>query len=234
MKIHRFIARVERVGNNYFITKPDIVFQMFTVLKLKPGETIIITDGKGKEESFEIKAIKKTQVEVQKKESMKKNTQESTPLHAYVSILKKDNFELAVQKMTELGITDITPVLSDRTVKTGYNKERLEKIITEAIEQSGQSILPILHTELSLIEAIEDATIRHQTVICFDEPEEQKTLDLKNTSTAFFVGPEGGWTPKEIKLFKQNNVQCVSLGNTTLRGETAAIVGTFYLQRLQK
>lgn len=235
MKIHRFIAVVKQEGKNYFIDKPDIVFQMHTVLKLKSGETIIVTDGKGREEKFEIVTIRKTQVEVKKLETVKKDVGNRLPLHAYVAILKKDNFELAVQKMTELGITDITPVLSDRTVKTGYNKERLEKIIAEAVEQSGQSILPILHTEMTLEDAVEDVAIRQYVGLVFDEPDILETPpSLTQKPVSFFIGPEGGWTEKERQFFRENNIYAVSLGNTTLRGETAAIVGTFWIKERQK
>ncbi len=233
MKVHRFISTFQQSADHTSISDPETVFQITNVLKLKPGEEIILTDGHGTETHAQLVVVQKRQVEIAVLES--KQTQDTrSPLHAYISILKKDNLELAVQKITELGITDITPITSDRTIKKNYSAERLEKIMKEAIEQSGQSILPRLHTELSLGEAITEAKKNSDRVVFFDEPNTDKVMDLKYSSVSFFVGPEGGWSPKEIELFHKENLTALSLGNTTLRGETAAIVGTFYLQRLQK
>jgi 16S rRNA (uracil1498-N3)-methyltransferase len=233
MKIHRFISTFKEFADHASITDQETVFQVVNVLKLKPGEEIILSDGSGTDTRARLILVEKRHLEIEVLERTYTKTS-LCELHAYIAILKKDNLELAVQKITELGVTHITPIVSDRTIKKNYNQERLEKIIKEAVEQSGQSRLPRLHSERTLIEALNEAKKNYDVVICFDEPSAEGKIELQNKSIAFFIGPEGGWTPKEIELFKQNNVQCISLGNTTLRGETAAIVGTFYLHKLQK
>ncbi len=233
MKIHRFIGTTKEILGKKYITERDIVFQINTVLKLKPGENITLTDGRGTEAHARIVGFTTGTIEV-KIERTEKKGKFGLALHAYIAILKKDNLELAVQKITEIGISDITPITSDRTIKKNYNQERLEKIIKEAVEQSGQSVLPRLHTELSLREAITEAQKNSEVVIFFDEPNTEKTVNIKNKSVAFFIGPEGGWSESEKKLFKEEGVVAVSLGDTTLRGETAAIIGTFHIKQLQK
>lgn len=234
MKIHRFKTNLEIEGQKAHITDPEIIFQIKTVLRLKPGEKVVITDGKGTETLARIVLSEKSAVMLEI-ESVTQETGDERPLlHAYISILKKDNLELAIQKMTEIGITHITPIITERTVKKNYNQERVEKIITEAIEQSGQNRAPVLHDEIDLTTALDEALEKYDTVIYFDEPSDEKTSDLHNKSVAFFIGPEGGWSPKEIELFKEKNILSLSLGDTTLRGETATIVGAFYIKQLQK
>ncbi len=246
MKIHRFISTLERVGTKMAITDENLVFQIHTVLKLEPGEQIDITDGKGKITHCQILSCDKEKIEVLELSIHTKIQEQKLRLHAFLAILKKDNFELAVQKMTELGITDITPIITDRTIKKGLDTLRLERIIKEAVEQSGQSILPVIHEELDFDQAIYEAVRDYGHIVCFeeeiDESHDQSTPskktpnqnNLRLASLAFFVGPEGGWTDRELELFDREKAIRVSLGDTTLRGETAAIVGTFYLKRLQK
>jgi 16S rRNA (uracil1498-N3)-methyltransferase len=183
------------------ITKPEIVFQIHTVLRLERGEQIIVTDGKGKVTVCKIMVVSKDSIEVLELAIRHEDIAHRVRNHAFIALIKKDNFELAVQKMTEIGITDITPIITDRTIKKGLDVERLERIIKEAIEQSGQSILPTVHDELDFDQAIYEAIRDYGHIVCFEEEdtdptpnplpkgEGAKTQSYKNTSLAFFIGP---------------------------------------------
>jgi 16S rRNA (uracil1498-N3)-methyltransferase len=242
MKVHRFMCELERVGTMMAITKPELIFQIHTVLRLEPNEKIIVTDGKGKVTVCKIMSTSPHIIEVLELSIHHEDIHQTPRLHAFLAVLKKDNFELAAQKMTEIGITDVTPIITDRTIKKGLDRERLERIIKEAVEQSGQSVLPTVHDELDFDQAIYEAVRDYGHIVCFEEDADPTPNPLpkgegvkyKNTSLAFFVGPEGGWTPNELELFTREKAIRVSLGDTTLRGETAAILGAYVVKRMQK
>jgi len=80
------------------------------------------------------------------------------PITLACALLKKDNFELAIQKATEIGIARFLPITAEHSIKTGFHRERLEKIIREAVEQSGRAMLPTLHDPLKLSDAIKMGT----------------------------------------------------------------------------
>jgi len=215
MKIHRFIGRIE---------DEEISRQIRDILKLHAGEQIIISDGKGNDELVEItgvgkpityKTIKKLEVEKPKRE-----------VSLYLAILKKENFELAVQKAVECGVSSITPVITERTIKTGLNIERLQKIIKEANEQSGRSIVPTLSPISNFKDALNDGSQSEEKII-FHLVDNPYVSDKKEKNISIFVGPEGGFSEKEIELAKEAGFIAASLGPLTLTGVTAAIVGTY-------
>ncbi len=213
MKIHRFIGRI---GDK------EISSQIRNVLKLKAGEQIIIGDGKGNDELVDItgmgkeityKSVKRLEVEKLVRE-----------VSLYLAILKKENFELAVQKAVECGVSKVTPIITERTIKTGLNIPRLEKIILEASEQCGRSIMPILSPILDFKNAVDSADGEK---IIFHLNGDEYMPDKNAKEISIFIGPEGGFTDREIELAKTSGFSVASLGSLTLRGETAAIIGTY-------
>src|SRR3989338_8673698 len=127
MKLHRFILPFEIVGGQVEITDREVVGQIRNVLKLKAGEQVLLCDGEMNEVIAEISAIGK---EVIKVNVIKEQRNENEPLRKvmlYCAILKRENFELVVQKATEIGVAEIVPVITRRTVKLALKQERLEK-----------------------------------------------------------------------------------------------------------
>ena len=224
MKVHRFLTEYKEIGNNVFIENTDLIHQIKNVLKLRMGEKIILTDGVGKNIHITLTEISKDSIVGSVVERVI-SEKPSHKVHLYLSILKKENFELVAQKVTEVGVASINPIESDRTVKTGLKEERLKTIIKEALEQSGGSYLPTLEEKTNLTEALKNSPgekyLLDMTGIPFDDLEEIPEAG------SIFVGPEGGWTENEIHTAKDTGVQIVSTGNSTLRAETAAIISSF-------
>jgi len=226
MKIHRFIG-------NFDFSKPTIVFrdgellnQIKNVLRLSIYEQVILSSGDGQEVSATIESLNKDEVSfkiIEKKENLAESDNFVT---LYCSILKRENFELIVQKATECGVKMIVPIISDRTIKTGLKIDRLEKIIKEASEQSGRGILPKLSETVSFSEAL-SLSKNNDINLFFDISGEKLTKENMNNKVGIFIGPEGGWTEGEISLAKENECRIVTLGPLTLRGETAAIIATY-------
>jgi len=227
MKLHRFIGEFDLSGENTEITNLENIKQIKGVLRLDVGDFLILCDGKGTEAKVEIIEINKNAIAVK---VLEKNIREnnSKKVSLYLAILKKENFELALQKVVEIGVNEIIPIITERTVKTGLNIERLNKIIREASEQSGRVYLPKLSPIMKFEDAILDGK-KNMEKLFFDTGSQEKKHKGETfaKSATIFIGPEGGFTETDNTLAKENDYKIESLGELTLRGETAAIVATY-------
>lgn len=232
MKIHRFIDNFDLSGKELEI-KGQIAQQIIKVLRLKAGEKIELGNGKGTLASGVIEKIENKSVVIVKIESLLQQTSEKkNKVILFCAILKKENFEMVVQKTTECGVYKIIPVITERTIKTGLNMERLQKIAKEASEQSGRINIPAILKPIIFDESLELANKDNLNII-FDKNGEQLSK-IKNNSTDIniWIGPEGGWTEKELEKAKNHDFKTASLGSLILRGETAAIVSTYLASNL--
>lgn len=241
MRLHRFIGEYEfdmqptgitafdNVLRTIEISEPRMVTQIRSVLKLKVGEEIILCDGKGTDARARITAIKARAVEAEVQEISKNETESSIACILWVSVLKKDSFEWVVQKATEVGVTHVFPLITKRTVKTALSFSRLFTIAREAAEQSGRGRVPTIFEPLAFEQAIHDAKQQGPIVFCDPSGSEQIShLRLgKEKIINIFIGPEGGWDPYEIDRARISGASIVSLGRTTLRAETAAVVASY-------
>lgn len=224
-KIHRFIGQFDLTGDTIEITEESLVKQIRGVLRLEPGEQIILCDGTGDEALVTLTAVEKMSVMA---DIIKRGVSKSEPerkVTLYLAVLKKENFEVAVQKAVECGVSHIVPIITERTVKMGLNMERMQKIIIEASEQSGRGIVPELSAVTSFETAIANADAEEK--VFFDPTGENYESESRATTIAIFIGPEGGFTEEEIALAKGNDFSIASLGPLILRGETGAIVATY-------
>lgn len=227
-KIHRFITKYE-VKNGLIEVKDSSLFHQWkNVLKFRIGEQIILSN-KNEDILVKIKNFKKNICELEVIKKYQKKNELKRKVHLFLAILKKENFELAIQKATELGIESVTPIITERTIKTGLNFERLEKIIKEASELSGRNSVPILNKTVSYKEIFENE--KNNKIILFDI-EGEKIEEIKEKEINIIIGPEGGFTEKEISLAKENKVFIASLSPLTLRGETATIVASYLIINL--
>jgi 16S rRNA (uracil1498-N3)-methyltransferase len=140
MRLHRFYIE-QKVGEEKVITLTDssLIHQILNVFRLRSGSEIIIFDGSGFEYVSQIISISKKELKLEIISSSTR-AEETKKVSLYLALIKKGNFELAVEKATELGVTDIHPIISERSEKKGINMERLQKIVKEASEQSGRLI----------------------------------------------------------------------------------------------
>jgi len=228
MRIHRFF-----IENNSFkkgllkCADKEFLNQIRNVLRLKAGNKILLFNGKMDETEAEIIEIQKDFIKL-KILKIEKNSKESKiKVILCCSILKNQNFDIVVQKATEIGINEIFPIISKRTVKLNIQEKRLKKIIKEAAEQSGRGCLPVLHDVLGLNDAIKDAA-QNEINLIFDKSGDdfKKLKGGLSGSVGIFIGPEGGWSEDELKLFKEKNFKIINLGKLTLRAETAAIIAS--------
>ena len=230
MRTHRFIGDFNFSGDRIEIGDPDIVRQMRSVLRLEVGKEVILGNGNKDEVVAVIAEIKKNSIEFQVVKRMKNMNEPKIEVVLYCAILKSEHFEFVVEKATEVGVHEIVPILTERTVKLDVRVDRLSKIAREAAEQSGRGIVPLVRDHLTFNNAMTDA---ERNDMNFFLHADKKARDFRETSpekskrVGIFVGPEGGWTDNEVNLVRKSKFVVATLGKLTLRSETAAIVASY-------
>lgn len=221
MKTHRFYT-TEPLGEQVVLRDPEMIKQIVRVLKLTPGEQIGLFTGDGHEWIGTIEKIGKEEVRVKKISYSPSQREASRRIELFCAVLKRERFEWVVEKATEIGVAEIHPLLTARTIKQGLNLERLGKIAREAAEQSGRATIPKIFPPVEFTAAVEQA----QGIKLLCDESGQEVAPEGKEPVALFIGPEGGWTPEELAKARELGVAIMSLGTTVLRGETAAIVAS--------
>ena len=226
-KIHRFLVATIPTDTTFDIRDTRVTHQISHVLRLRPEEECILFTNNGPDTLVKILTIEKHTVTVSFIENRSSLNSATRTVIAAVSIVKGDKFELIVQKLTELGVSAIIPVISDRTIKQSLRLDRLQTIADEALEQCGGNRRVSIHEPLTLSACVEQHNIPSYVLIpnADDTPPTEKLPD----TLMLYVGPEGGWTDAEEIFFIEKNISGISLGTRILRTETAAIVGVFKL-----
>lgn len=196
------------------------------VLRKRDGDILFVTNGLGFLFECEITLASDNKCTV-KINSFEKKAAPKFHLHLAVAPTKmNDRYEWFLEKATEIGIQEITPIICDRSERKVINKERFDKIILSALKQSNEVYLPKLNEAVTFKEFLNKKN-NGNLLIAHCEETDKKTLKsvLKaNEDITLLIGPEGDFSVKEIALALENNFIPVSLGNTRLRTETAAIV----------
>jgi len=228
--------KVDKVKNGEAFLRGQEARHALKVLRLKKGDEIIIFDGEGKEYLAEITAASPTSVKLKVLEEI--NINRDSPLKSilYMGITNKlQKFELAIQKSTELGVTEIVPVICQRSsnahnVKNWEGKlRRWNEIVINAAKQCGRNILPVIHEPVRLPEIENNAELSF--VLWEKGGKSFKDYEsFSASSVSFLVGPEGGLDRTEIEILKEKGFKPIYLGKRILRAETAAIAGMTLVQ----
>ena len=196
------------------------------VLRKKDSDILHVTNGLGLLFETEITLASDNKCTVQVI-SVKKADEPKFRLHLAVAPTKmNDRYEWFLEKATEIGIHEITPVFCDRSERKTINPERFEKIILSAMKQSNETFLPKLNQAVSFKEFIKQKNEGLNLIAHCEETDKKSLKEIlrPNENITMLIGPEGDFSEKEIVLALENNFQPVTLGNTRLRTETAAIV----------
>jgi len=237
VRLHRFILSSFNFSNKSLkIIDADLVNQFRKVLRFKTGDRVILGNGKMEEVVAEINEINNEFINVKILEFGLNKKEPQIHAILYCSILKRENFELVAQKATEVGIKEITPIICKRTVKLDIRRDRLEKIIKEAAEQSARGVVPALHKALVFEQALERA--KQSDLNIFFDFSGREINGLKDTLSGkkkigIFVGPEGGWEESEIEIARNiDNFRIFNLGKLSLKAETAAVISSYLICQL--
>lgn len=213
-------------NTDQFIFPPDESRHISKVLRKNAGDILQITNGKGLwfEAEILVPDHKKCKAKVVSRTQVPPKPYQ---LHMVVAPTKlNDRFEWFLEKATEIGVHQITPIICDHSERKVIKMDRMEKVIQAAMKQSLQSHLPQLNPAISFKEYM---TQPKSGELYIAHCEEDKKRELSHCAaakenTTILIGPEGDFSPEEIKLALDKGFGAVALGNTRLRTETAAIV----------
>ena len=199
------------------------------VRRLKVNDAITITNGNGLLGSGKICAISKRECKVEI-EFIKEEIQSQPTIAAAFSLLKNKHDHMIVEKLTELGIKEFYPIITERSVRqpAGNYTEKFNKVARAAIKQCDNVYLPHINTAKKLPDLIDYLHQKDYEILVALETGNRKQLyneltQCNNKNVCFVIGPEGGFSLDEINYLSEADVRIVSLGNHILRAETAAI-----------
>lgn len=199
------------------------------VMRLKESDEITCFNGRQGEWLGTISYHKKKAfLQIQKRLYQQKKLPECILCPA---LIKKEAMDFVWQKATELGVTKIYPIIAERSVVKSFNQEHALSVIREACEQCERMDIPEIMKPDTLDHILEK--LQDKTCIWLSERGEGADYDSAETP-AFFVGPEGGWSPKEQKLLKEKADCEWHLGQTILRAETASLAALAIYQAKKK
>lgn len=224
---HKFLMKNKKIEEGIIETKSkNLIHKIRDVLRLSEGDKVLLKSGKKIDGKAQIRKIEKEKIVFDVNEIIKNNNEPPVDTILYVSILKNKNFELVVRKAVEVGVKRIVPLKTRNTVKLSFKRKRLERIIKNAVEQSNRGVCPKLDKIKKFKEAIERSKDNDINIIfSLRKGEDVKKKEIKKAGV--FVGPEGGWSKKELEKARNSGFNFKNLGDITLRAETAAIVGSY-------
>ena len=208
-------------------------------LRMRVGDKITVCDFFNYEYDCEIESFTSDKVVLLIKDKHTSQNEPSVSVALFQGLPKSTKLELIIQKCTELGISDIFPIMTSRCISrpdersTEKKTKRWNMISQEAAKQAGRGHIPQVHDTLSFKNAIEKMKEYDLKFMCYELCDEscgddlkgylEKNLAADTKSIAFFIGPEGGISPEEAEYAKENGVSFVSLGKRILRTETAPL-----------
>lgn len=231
--MHRFFVSDDMINGQEIKISGEDANHISKVLRLRAGDMIEVSDGKGREFLCSLSGSDKRTVTCSIVEERVSVSDAPISVDLYQGIPKSTKMDLIIQKCTELGISRIVPVVTERVVvkfgddrDTGNKKNRWQRIAIEAAKQSGRGRIPEISDFLRYDEAIKFAEGYDLVLIPY---EKENTKGLKHilkgknniNSIAIFIGPEGGFTDEEIIMGESIGAVAVTLGPRILRTETA-------------
>lgn len=234
--MHWFYAGKSQISDGMVhITGAD-VNHIKNVLRMEPGESVVICDGEGVDYYCSLITVTSEKVTAAIQRTSASENELNSRIYLFQGIPKKDKMEFIIQKAVELGVYRIIPVAMKRCVakveegkKEEQKRKRWNGIAEAAAKQSGRGIIPDVYPVMSFPEAYQYSQTLGCTLIPYEQAEgiEQSYKSIKEACTkksiGVFIGPEGGFDDTEITLFTKCGITPVTLGKRILRTETAGM-----------
>lgn len=238
MRTTRIFTAQPLAANSEVVLDKDAARHLVTVLRLKAGDPVSLFNGDGGEYPGEIVAASPKAVTVRTGAHSPQDRESPLRTLLAIGISRGERFEWVLQKATELGVTEIVPLYTERTeVKLKGDREdkkqaRWQQVIVSACEQCGRNRLPVLHSPQPLRDwpgpqADIKLVLHHRSPVTLQSLASQKPLSM-----ALLIGPEGGLSATEIAQAESSGFHALTLGPRVLRTETAPIVALGIFQGL--
>lgn len=238
--MYHFFVQPEQISEDHVIIRGQDVNHIKNVLRMNSGDDILISDGEGSDHHCRISVLKDDEIICDVLGTSESGTELSAKVYLFQGLPKADKFEHIIQKSVELGVYEIVPVATERSIvkyddkKKKTKTERWNKIAEGAAKQSHRGVIPEVKEVLSFKEALESAkTLMSDGGIVLipyenykDIKETKKIIDGldKEQDIAVFIGPEGGFADSEVEEAMACGAKPISLGNRILRTETAPLM----------
>ncbi|MCX8026850.1 MAG: 16S rRNA (uracil(1498)-N(3))-methyltransferase [Thermodesulfovibrionales bacterium] len=218
---------IENIDNTEIVLDKERAHYLLNVMRCNIGDKIEIIDGKGKRYLAVIKS-KGNLVAVSLMDTI------SVDIHPYPtilcqSIIKGANMDLIIRQTTELGVKEIYPLITQRTIVRETSRlKRWKRIAEESSEQSGRSYIPIIHEPVKLNEIVRGIDTQKDICLVFQKNGSRLNPSVfKNPVSKrifLFIGPEGDFTVEELRMMSDVGIKSISLGRFVLRADTAGII----------
>ena len=235
--MHRCLVHTEQLLNGALTLNREESRHLRTVLRVKPGTQLELFDGKGQTRPASITLAEKNSISMHACGEAVLHPTPACALTLFACISKGKRMDWTVEKATEVGVSQIVPIISDRTIvclspkESASKAERWKRVAEDAARQCGTAVIPKIYTPLSFIEALKilpesnpvfTAALTKEAV-----PLRDAIREYSNTppTAGWFVGPEGDFTPEELTQLQEHKTCFVSLGTNVLRAETASLYG---------
>lgn len=222
----------KEIGSHNHVLSAEESKHCIRVLRLRKGDTVHLTDGRGNLYETRIVTENDKRCELMIIGHLSDQGKRNYRVHIGIAPTKNiSRLEWFLEKATEMGIDKITPVICENSERTSINAGRLNKVITASMKQSLKTYLPELENQVKFADFIRmqeasDKFIAHCTT---NKNQSLKKLAVPGRNTIVLIGPEGDFTSDEIKQAIQRDFIPVNLGPSRLRTETAALYTCFTL-----
>ena len=238
MRIIRIYYPFELSADSFVTLTDDATNHLANVLRAKTGQAIVLFNGDGNEYSAQLSEVAKRKVVAHIDSKISISIESPLSIHLGQGISRGDRMEWVIQKSVELGVTDITPLITERCgvklSKERWSKkhEQWQKVAIAACEQCGRNVLPVLHSPTIFTEWINLSTNQVRLTLHPRAEKAFRHVVMPATGARLLIGPEGGFSEQEIYQTEQNGFQTIQLGPRVLRTETAAIAAISALQAI--
>lgn len=240
--MHKFFTPAHMFSDTHATITGEDVKHIYKVLRVKPGEKVVVNNLESEEFLGEVEEVNKQEVSIKILEKLDVNNESNLHITLFQGMPKATKMDLIVQKCVELGVSDIIPTITDRVdvkLKGEFKKlDRLNKIALEACKQSKRTVIPTVSEPMSFqevlnkIDELDLMVIPYENATGYGIRAMVNSIEDKNNikNVGIMVGPEGGFEESEIEALKEKGAHIVTLGPRILRTETAGFTCVSLLQ----
>lgn len=238
MRVSRLYSPLKLLAGNQVELGPDQANYVARVLRLRKGDSLRLFDGNGGEFEATIEVTTKKSLQLRIGEHVPANNESPLRIQLIQCVSRGERMDLVMQKSTELGVSRVSPAISDFSVikldaeRAEKRREHWHKVIASACEQSGRNQLPELDSPRALADVLADCTAQTRLVLQPAATTLLTAIAQPTGDVCILVGPEGGLSDKEYALSASNGFTAASFGPRVLRTETAAIAALAVMQSL--
>ncbi|MGG5462655.1 16S rRNA (uracil(1498)-N(3))-methyltransferase [Clostridium sp. B9] len=240
--MHKFFTPAHMFSDTHAVITGEDVKHIYKVLRVKPGEKVVVNNLQSEEFLGEVEEVNKQEVSIKILEKLDVNNESNLNITLFQGMPKAAKMDLIVQKGVELGVSEIIPTITDRVdvkLKGEFKKlDRLNKIALEACKQSKRTVIPTVSEPMSFedvlnkMDELDLMVIPYENATGYGVRAMVNSIDDKSSikNIGIMVGPEGGFEESEIEALKEKGAHIVTLGPRILRTETAGFTCMSLLQ----